>query len=161
VQGCCHGRPAPENIGIRFYRPQSRVLRISNLGGQYLHPTQLYSILWNVVVAVVMIRLWSLHVPLSMMGGMYLILTGLGRFVEESYRGEPQTPIIGRLRLYNWVGIATTVVGAVMIAIPTPPTPSPQFSWLAVVAAFAFGLIVWFAYGVDFPNSNKRFSRLL
>jgi prolipoprotein diacylglyceryltransferase len=161
VQGCCHGRPAPEHIGIRFYRPQSRVLRISNLGGQYLHPTQLYSILWNVVVAVVMVRLWSLHVPLSMIGGMYMILTGMGRFVEESYRGEPQTPILGRLRLYNWIGIVTAILGAAVIAVPSLPTPSPHFSWPAVAAAFGFGLIVWFAYGVDFPKSNKRFSRLL
>src|SRR5450759_1460353 len=25
--------------------------------------------------------------------GVYLILSGMGRFVEEAYRGEPQTPV--------------------------------------------------------------------
>jgi len=29
-----------------------------------------------------------------------------------------------------------------------------------VLAAFGFGLLTWFALGVDFPASNKRFARL-
>jgi hypothetical protein len=29
-----------------------------------------------------------------------------------------------------------------------------------LVYAVPFGLLVWFAMGVDFPESNRRFSRL-
>src|SRR5664280_1762748 len=45
VQGCCHGRPADENIGICFTHPNSRVNKISGMAGVPLHPTQLYSCL--------------------------------------------------------------------------------------------------------------------
>jgi prolipoprotein diacylglyceryltransferase len=66
-----------------------------------------YSILWNVVIAFAVTRLWLIHAEFSVIVGLYLILTGLGRFVEEAYRGEPQTPIIGGLRLYQWIALST------------------------------------------------------
>jgi hypothetical protein len=36
----------------------------------------------------------------------------------------------------------------------------PQFSWDALMAGFGFGLFTWFALGVDFPDSDRRFARL-
>jgi hypothetical protein len=127
-----------------------------------VHPTPLYSILWNVVIFVLMARLWSVHAPLRFIGGLYLVMTGLGRFVEESYRGEPQTKIWAGLRLYQWIaigtvlaGIAVTVVGGAGVA----PTPVP--SWPPLAAALVMGLLAGAALGVDFPSSNKRFSRLV
>ena len=56
VQGCCHGHEAPASVGIRYAHPRSRVVRLSTLGGVPVHPTPLYSILWNVVTAVVLVR---------------------------------------------------------------------------------------------------------
>ncbi|HMC20614.1 MAG TPA: prolipoprotein diacylglyceryl transferase family protein, partial [Thermoanaerobaculia bacterium] len=50
VQGCCHGRPASEEIGIRYRHPRSRVTRLSELAMQPLHATQLYSIGWNAIL---------------------------------------------------------------------------------------------------------------
>jgi membrane protein YdbS with pleckstrin-like domain len=91
----------------------------------------------------------------------YLILNGLGRFVEEAYRGEPQTPIVWGLRLYQWTAIASVVLGAVLTTLTTDAViPEPRWSWHAVAAAVVFGLITTVAVGVDVPDSNKRFSRL-
>jgi membrane-associated phospholipid phosphatase len=160
VQGCCHGRPAPEEIGIRYRHPRSRVCRLSEWKDVPLHPTPLYSILWNGYVALAMLRLWSLHASLSLIAGLYLILTGLGRFVEEAYRGEPQTPVYGGLRLYQWVAIATVIAGALVTAAHAAPPPALQFRWEPLVPAAAFGLLTTFGLGVDFPNSNRRFARL-
>ena len=161
VQGCCHGRRASEAIGIRYTHPQSRVCRLSELGGAPIHPTPVYSILWNVVIAFAVTRLWFIQAEFSVIVGLYLILTGLGRFVEESYRGEPQTPIIGGLRLYQWIAISTVVAGAVLTTIRlTGQSGAADFAWASVLAAFGFGLLTWFALGVDFPASNKRFARL-
>lgn len=160
VQGCCHGHPAPERIGIRYHHPRSRVCRLSEWKDVPLHPTPLYSILWNVYIALAMMRLWSLHASLSLIAGLYLILTGLGRFVEEAYRGEPQTPVYANLRLYQWVAIASVVVGALLSTVPAGPAPAPQWGWRPLVPAAAFGLLATFALGVDFPNSNRRFARL-
>jgi prolipoprotein diacylglyceryltransferase len=161
IQGCCHGHEARPEIGIRYTHPRSRVCRLANLSGIPIHPTPVYSILWNVVIAFVVTRLWSVHVSFGVITGMYLILTGLGRFVEEAYRGEPQTPIVGGLRLYQWIAIVSVVVGAVVTAIPATGTaPAPHLSWESLMAGSAFGLFTWFALGVDFPKSNRRFARL-
>ncbi|HUI57108.1 MAG TPA: prolipoprotein diacylglyceryl transferase family protein [Bryobacteraceae bacterium] len=161
VQGCCHGRPAPEYIGIRYTHPRSRVCRLTGWKGVPLHPTPIYSILWNVLVALAVTRLWLVHAPLHLIAGLYCILTGLGRFVEEALRGEPQTPVWAGLRLYQWVAIASVLAGALMTALgASAPAPAAQMNWHTLPAAAALGLAVVFAMGVDFPDSQQRFSRL-
>ncbi|HUI11824.1 MAG TPA: prolipoprotein diacylglyceryl transferase family protein [Bacteroidota bacterium] len=161
VQGCCHGSPAPPWIGIVYRHPRSRVTRLSGLGGTPVHPTPLYSILWNVVIAAVLTRLWFAHAPLTMIGALYLVLTGLGRFVEEAYRGEPQTKLIAGLRLYQWIAVATIAGGAVVTCIPSAPAPgAPSAQWLTFGTGLLFGAASWFSMGVDFPESNRRFARL-
>jgi len=162
VQGCCHGSACSEYIGIRYFHPRSRVCRLSDLGGKPVHPTQLYSILWNGVIALATARLWSLHAPLHLIGGVYLILNGAGRFVEECYRGEPQTPIYAKLRLYQWVAVASLLIGAAVTALGTGgPAPTPALHAPSLLAGLGFGIVTWFALGVDFPRSNARFSRLV
>ncbi len=129
VQGCCHGSPTSDAIGIRYHHPRSRVCRIAHLDDVPLHPTPLYSILWNAATMIVIARLWSLHAPLNVVGGVYFILNGLGRFCEEAYRGEPQTPIYARLRLYQWVALAQVIAGALITALanaPDAPTLQPE-----------------------------------
>ncbi len=161
VQGCCHGRAAPAPLGIVYRHPRSRVCRLAGLEGVPIHPTPLYSILWNVVIAAVMTRLWFLQAPLAIIGGLYLILTGVGRFVEEAYRGEPQTRSMGGLRFYQWIALFTVVAGAAVTCVRTPPVPAGlHFSASVWVTALLFGTATWFALGVDFPSSNRRFARL-
>ena len=160
VQGCCHGRPAPKEIGIRHKHARSRVCRLTEWRGLPLHPTALDSILWNAGVALATVRLWTVHAPLSLIAAVYLILGGLGRFVEEQYRGEPQTPILARLRLYQWIAVGTVVAGISVTLFPSDAAPAPQFYWGLLAPAAFFGLVTAFAMGVDFPESNRRFARL-
>jgi protein-S-isoprenylcysteine O-methyltransferase Ste14 len=161
VQGCCHGGQAPSGTGIRYTHPMSRVSRLTSLRGKSIHPTPLYSILANVVIGLLLARLWVLGCVVSMIVGLYLILSGLARFVEESYRGEPQTPIRARLSIYQWLAVASVLIGILVTTIGNAPSaPAPQFTSLSTVLAFAFGLFAVFALGVDFPNSNRRFARL-
>jgi protein-S-isoprenylcysteine O-methyltransferase Ste14 len=161
VQGCCHGRPASPLIGICYHHPRSRVFRLADLRDVPIHPTPLYSILWNGYIALAMGRLWVLHFPLHFIGGVYLLLTGIGRFVEEAYRGEPQTPVFGGLRLYQWIAISTILFGALVTALGrSKAAPEPEFHWQALRVAAVFGIVWWCALGVDFPDSNRRFARL-
>jgi protein-S-isoprenylcysteine O-methyltransferase Ste14 len=161
VQGCCHGRETGASIGIRYRHPRSRVCRLAHLTDVPIHPTPLYSILWNGVTMLVVARLWALHEALHLVGGVYLILNGSGRFVEEAYRGEPQTPILARLRLYQWVALGTVIAGALVTALGSSgATPVAAPNRESVVAGAIFGLLTWFAMGVDFPESNRRYSRL-
>lgn len=161
IQGCCHGREAPASIGIRFTHPRSRVVRLSTLGGTPVHPTQLYAILSSLALACVLVRLWALAAPLSLIAGMYFLLTGLSRFVEEHFRGEPQTVVVAGLRLYQWFAIGFVVGGAALTCIRTAAAPAPQpfdvgtIPWLVAIA-----VVVYAAYGLDFPTSSRRFSRL-
>jgi hypothetical protein len=161
VQGCCHGRPCADHLGIRYRHPVSRVCKLARLGGQPVYPTPLYSILGNVVIQGLLLRLWCSGAALGFIFGSALILTACARFMEEGYRGEPQTVRFGGLAIYQWLALGFVITGAVAMAVPTPPAPpiSPAVFaplWFAV----PFGLVVWFAMGVDFPDSHRRFSRL-
>ncbi len=130
VQGCCHGSPASEMVGVRYHHPRSRVVRLSPWAGQPIHPTPLYSILGNVLTALVVWRAWVVGMPASFVAGLFLILNGLGRFVEESSRGEEQTPVAGGLRLYQWIALAGVGGGAALTALSTEARGAPfSIAW--------------------------------
>jgi hypothetical protein len=162
VQGCCHGAPVRIAPGIVYTHPRSRVVRLSPWAGQPIHATPLYSMLGNAVIACVLTRLWMAQVPATFLGGLYLLLSGLARFVEEAYRGESQTPIERGLRLYQWIALGSVLGGAVITTLPSASVSGRlQFSAVGVGSALLLGLVAAVALGVDFPNSNRRYSRLV
>lgn len=62
-QGCCHGIPTKNKLlGIRVWQPQSRVVMLSELKGVYLLNTQLYSILFNILLGLFLWRMWFYHI---------------------------------------------------------------------------------------------------
>lgn len=162
VQGCCHGAPAAEIVGIRYLHPRSRVCLFTDYRGQPLHPTQLYSVLSNIALGILLARLWFVGVPPQMVAGAYLILSAIARFVEESYRGEPQTRVVAGLAIYQWLCIGCVILGAIFTVVPgaTPPIRAAGLHFHDVLLAALIGLIVWCAMSVDFPASNRRFARL-
>jgi protein-S-isoprenylcysteine O-methyltransferase Ste14 len=162
VQGCCHGAATSDDMGIRYRHSRSRVCQIAGLGGRPLHPTQLYSIICNIIIGLLVVRLLLIGVPTSAIVGSYLLLSSLARFVEEAYRGEPQTPVLGGLKLYQWLAVAGLMLGSVFTMLPSMPVDLHQIGltpsiWLG---AGALGLLATFAMGVDWPGSSRRFSRL-
>ncbi|HUF49288.1 MAG TPA: prolipoprotein diacylglyceryl transferase family protein [Longimicrobiales bacterium] len=162
VQGCCHGAPAPATMGIRYCHPRSRVTQLAQLRGVPLYPTQLYSIASNIVAGMLLLRLYFLDASPTLILGLYFILNGSARFVEESYRGEPQTPVLAGLRVYQWLAIAS-VIGGILVTTLTPlpwPRPLDVGAPFPAIAALVFGSAVSLAMGVDFPASSRRFSRL-
>jgi protein-S-isoprenylcysteine O-methyltransferase Ste14 len=162
VQGCCHGLPTGRTWGIRYRHERSRVVRLSQLGGVPLHPTPVYSMFWTTLTFLFLVWLWARAVPLPFIGGSYLLLIGIGRFVEEHYRGEPQTAWLAGLRLYQWLAIAFVVVGAALTALGGAPAPSPEPPSLEALPALAVvGAVTYMAFGVDFPAASRRFSRLV
>ena len=163
INGCCHGSKTKSNaIGIRYFHFRSRVCGISNMKGELLHPTQLYAIIWLFFIGLVLLELWINNFSYSFIFGLYLMLTGIGRFVEEAFRGEIQTVIWKGLRLYQWTAIISVVIGIAMTFIHTETvTLTTAIDAEVFIAALIGGLITFFAMGVDFPNSNARFSRLV
>jgi membrane-associated phospholipid phosphatase/protein-S-isoprenylcysteine O-methyltransferase Ste14 len=161
VQGCCHGKLTTEQTGICYHHPRSRVLVNSNMGHLPLHNTQLYSVISSFVIGFILTSLWFNDANMPTITGLYFILTGLSRFVEEHYRGEPQTPIYFGLRLYQFLAIGFVLLGMTITCftynIPKPIFQQPE---MALVAAFSFGFLAAFMMGMDFPYSKKRYSRL-
>ena len=160
VQGCCHGRPSNDRIGIRFTHPNSRVNKISGLSGVPLHPTQLYSIGTNLFSGLVLIRLYSIGMPSSFIIGIYFILNGIGRFVEESFRGEAQTPYWAGMRIYQWIAIINVLLGIFFTTVQNSGLLLFQPNIISLFLAIGMGILVTIASGVDFPESNRRFARL-
>jgi prolipoprotein diacylglyceryltransferase/protein-S-isoprenylcysteine O-methyltransferase Ste14 len=161
VNGCCHGRVAPETVGIRYLHPRTRPCRLADLADVPIHPTQTYSILWNLACAPLLLRLWIVGTPPAFVGGLYLILNGLGRFGEEAYRGEPQTPEILGLHLYQWTALCSVLAGGLLTAIgPRGIAPAAEWNGASFTIAALFGLLAGCSMGVDFPRSDRRFARL-
>jgi len=164
VQGCCHGVVTNnKDLGIRVWQHQSRVVVLSGLKGQYILNTQLYSILFNLILGLLLWSMWLTHSISSwIIVGLYFILTGIERFVEDAYRGETQTKTVRGLKENQWVAIIALIIGILITLIPTS-LPSSRvgtidLSFLATV--LVGGLLAAFAMSMDFPKSNKRFSRL-
>ncbi len=161
VQGCCHGRPVASVPGIRYTHPRSRVCRLADFAGVSVHATPVYSIIWNVAVGVALLRLFQLHSSSTMICGVYLILSSAGRFVEEAYRGEPQTINLYGLQLYQWIAILLGVVGAAITTIQSfPMSPVSSLRLSSVVLAIGCSAAAWLVTGIDFPESSRRFARL-
>ena len=161
VQGCCHGRATETAEGIRYSHPRSRVCRLAHLAGVTIHATPVYSILWNAWIGLALYRLLQLHMSATLIAGIYLLLSGTGRFVEEAYRGEPQTRTLYGLRLYQWIAILTVVAGAAVTAAKAPPMPHEfNFNISSFAIAAGCGAVAWFVTGIDFPESSRRFARL-
>jgi len=159
VQGCCHGRPV--GWGIRVTNPHSRVVKLAGFSGTAIHPTPLYSILANVVMGLLLLRLRLSGAGPFLLGGLYLVLAGLSRFAEEAYRGEPQTARLAGLPLYQWMAVGSVLGGMLLMGLSSSPLPrlhAPSMGLL--LSSLVWGLVCAFAMGMDFPNSNRRFSRL-
>jgi len=161
VQGCCHGRPCAAHLGIRYRQPLSRVCKMARLADTPIYPTPLYSIIGNVVILGLLLRLWLSGADCGLVAGAYFILSACARFMEEAYRGEPQTIRFGGLAIYQWLALLFVIAGAILTVLPSPPAAhlTGASAW-PLLYAVPFGLLVWFAMGVDFPESNRRFSRL-
>jgi hypothetical protein len=162
IQGCCHGSETEAPLAIRYFHERSRVCHVSDLKGKLLHNTQLYSIISNVITGLVLTRLaWS-EVSPSLICGLYFILSGLWRFVEESYGGETQTKLVYGLRLYQWLAITSVITGIIFTMIPSSSIPDIYLALNLkdVLIISGCGLFAAFSMGMDFPDKKFRFARL-
>lgn len=162
VQGCCHGRPlAAAWAGVRHVNAHSRVCALTLLRGVPLHPTPLYAALAHVVVALALLRLAALGWGGFRLLATFLVATALERFVEEAYRGEPQTPHRYGLSLYQWAALALFATGIALAFVPPagPPSAAPLGASDLLLAG-AVGLLAALAMSVDLPASTRPFARL-
>jgi Prolipoprotein diacylglyceryl transferase/PAP2 superfamily/Phospholipid methyltransferase len=161
VQGCCHGRTTTTVEGFQVTHACSRVTALSGLHGVRIHPTPLYSIVGNLVLVLLLVRLWRMGATWPIISGTYLVLSSLARFVEEQYRGEPQTPSRFGMTMYQWLAVLMFLVGLGVLCVSGATATSAQWiSWQTVAVSVGMGLVAGFLMSVDFPDSQRRFSHL-
>jgi protein-S-isoprenylcysteine O-methyltransferase Ste14 len=161
IQGCCHGAPVNRAYGIRVTDLMSRVCALAELRGVAIHPTPLYSMAANVVTGLVLLRLWTLGWSWSVIAGAYLILSSLARFMEEGYRGEPQTPRRFGLPVYQWLAVAGVLAGMALSMVPGAVVGiAGGLGSPALFMAIGCGALAALLMSVDVPHSSRRFSRL-
>ncbi|MGM5631472.1 prolipoprotein diacylglyceryl transferase [Apibacter raozihei] len=161
VQGCCHGRVCNEKHGVHYRKPLNRVVRIAGLYNRPVYPTQLYSIIGN---SFLIILLWTLAfhgLPASLIIGLYLFFSACFRFFEEAFRGEPQTPSYSHLSVYQWLAVGFAMAG-IILSMFSSPEMNLHFVWRndVLFTSLAYGVLVWMAMGVDVPDSQRPMSRL-
>jgi phosphatidylglycerol:prolipoprotein diacylglycerol transferase len=143
---------------LHFQDERSRVAKFTPWRDVALYPTQVYSIASQLLIFGLMLRLASAGAGAAFIAGMYCILNGLTRFVEEHYRGEPQTARVGGLHSYQWMAAAMVAAGCVLCVIPSKPLPESGPPAFAVAALI--GVLYAAAMGVEFPRLSGRFTRL-
>ena len=109
LAGCCYGQQTDGWCAVTFtnsaYAPN----------GVPLLPTQLISSgLDFILFAILLVLLFKLKTP-GQLGGVYLILYSIGRFVLEFYRGDLIRGNVGTLSTSQFISIFTAVAGIVLI----------------------------------------------
>jgi hypothetical protein len=94
---------------------------------------------------------------------MNLVETALVTLLWIIFRGEGQIAIVWNgLRLYQSTAILSVLVGIAMTLNQIQAIlHMSAYNTDALTAAYIGGRFVFFAMGVDFPQSNARFSRLV
>jgi hypothetical protein len=65
------------------------------------------------------------------------------------------------LRLYQWAAVVSVTAGIIISCVPAHlPALTPGITWQSLARAGFMWVFVQFMMGIDFPNSNRRFSRL-
>jgi membrane-associated phospholipid phosphatase/protein-S-isoprenylcysteine O-methyltransferase Ste14 len=121
-----------------------------------LHHSQLYAIGINFVIGLLLIRLFNIGVPSSFIIGIYLILQGAGRFVEESFPGETWMPYWGGIKIYQWIAILSVLSGIIFTSIPDTAVLVFRPTIISLILAILIGILVTVAFGVDIPEPDRH-----
>jgi phosphatidylglycerol:prolipoprotein diacylglycerol transferase len=106
LSGCCHGIPSTVPWALSFPH------------GQFpadvpVHPTQLYEMLAYLCIAVFLWKLRDKEMADGVRFGLYLVLSGLARFVTEFYRLNPKAMV--HLTVPQWIAMAGISIGFLML----------------------------------------------
>jgi phosphatidylglycerol:prolipoprotein diacylglycerol transferase len=81
-----------------------------------VQPTPVYELLFSIVVFWILWKLGERHKPIGWLTGMYLLLTGVGRFLVEFVRINPKLYFHNTMSNAQVAAIGSCVVGIVVMA---------------------------------------------
>ena len=109
LAGCCYGRPTDSRFGVIF--PEGCLAP----AGVRLIPTQLMSAAFDLCMAAFLIFMLRRVKYRGMVSGFYLILYGVGRFIIEFFRGDPERGKVGVLSTSQFISIFMIIFAAAYI----------------------------------------------
>ena len=119
MQGCCFGKPAPEGFPLAVRFPKNSLaadLYFSSTsdGSQPVYPVQLFESAGNLLICIVLLLLLRKRKYAGTVGGVYLVLYGVTRFLLEFMRGDHKDFILG-LTPSQFIAVALAIPGGVII----------------------------------------------
>ncbi len=113
LAGCCYGEETTSALHIMFTQSQFAPNNV------WLVPTQIYSSLLDFALFVVLSVIYSRRKEdeAGLVGGCYLVLYSIGRFILEFYRGDLVRGSIGVLSTSQFLSIFTALAGGIVIVM--------------------------------------------
>ena len=119
MQGCCFGKPAPQGFpfAVRFPPGSGAAARYPSLlssGSEPVYPVQLFESAGNVLMCIILLLLLRKRKYSGTIGGVYLILYGVMRFLIEFMRGDHTDSILG-LTPSQFIAVAIAIPGGIIV----------------------------------------------
>jgi len=109
--GCCHGIECDLPIAVKFWHPES----LAPIG-VLLHPTQLYSVISNLVLFSVLIFLFRHKKFDGMVFLIYIMVYSFFRSIIESFRGDFRGDFFfDFISLSQGIGLSVSVIALVLL----------------------------------------------
>jgi len=110
--GCCYGHACDLPWAVTFTDPLAREVSGTPLGVP-LHPTQLYEAAFNLANWGFLAWLFRRRLPAGSVLAAYFVTYGAGRFVIETFRGDPDRGFVlgGALSTSQAIAIGMAVLG--------------------------------------------------
>ena len=121
MQGCCFGKPAPNGFPLAVTFPKgalaaARYPSVLTDGSMPVYPVQLFESAGNILMCGVLLLLLCKRKYAGMVGGVYLILYGVMRFLLEFMRGDHTDSILG-LTPSQFIAVAVAIPGGIIVCL--------------------------------------------
>lgn len=114
--GCCYGKPTTLPWAVTYTNPDANGAPL----GVPLHPTQIYEAIVESLICLVLYRLATRKHQDGSIIALYLILSGIARFLIEFLRAHDEAnPLGGPLTLEQWISLAVCTVGFSLLRAPS------------------------------------------
>ena len=119
MQGCCFGKPAPAwfKLAVQFPQGSPAAYRYPSIitgGSEPVYPVQLFESAGNILMCAVLLLLLRKRKYAGTVGGVYLILYGVMRFLIEFMRGDHTDSILG-LTPSQFIAVAIAIPGGIIV----------------------------------------------
>ncbi len=111
LAGCCFGRTCDLPWAIRLAWDPSQAMR---------HPTQLYAVIWELILYFVLIRIEKKKIFAAQAGLLFffwITFHGVGRLMMESFRDDFRGELIAGWTLSSWVALGIVISGIIGLLI--------------------------------------------